>query len=125
MQMHNTIEHLLDRFKKNPDAPAQKSADSMSGRPASAAGSYGSIPGYGVAAAYGSQVRAAHLASERQSNAWRPGHISIALLLESASMSDCSTLGLCLAAQVPLSNGNCLMAVVHRSFQLGTAQGYA
>ena len=66
VQMHSTIEHLLDRFKKNPDAPAQKAGDGISGRPASAAGSYGSIPGYGGAASFSLQVRAAHLMPDRQ-----------------------------------------------------------
>lgn len=67
VQMHNTIEHLLDRFKKNPDAPTQKAADSISVRPASATGSYGS--GYGGAASFGLQVRAARSEPERQRHA--------------------------------------------------------
>ena len=89
VQMHDTIEHLLDRFKKNPDAPAQKAADSLSGRPASAAGSYVSIPGYGGAAAFSLQVRAAHLVPERQRHAQRHGHICTAHagMLGSALMS--------------------------------------
>ena len=93
VQMHDTIEHLLDRFKKNPDAPAQKTADSLNSRPASAAGSYGSMPGYGGAATFSLQVRTAHPVPERQRHAQRHGHGCTALLLDSASMSDCCTLG--------------------------------
>ena len=123
VQMHSTIEHLLDRFKKNPDAPAQKAADSMSGRPASAAASYGSMPGYGGAASFSLQVRACHHKPERQRLAWRHGHVCTALLFDSASMSDCSTLRLRIAAEMPMSN-ELLDGCGEQELQLGTAQGY-
>ena len=105
VQMHETIEHLLDRFKKNPDAPAQKASDGISGRPASAAGSYGSMPGYGGAAAFSLQVRLLTLCLSGRGMRRDMGMFALHWLLDGALMPDCSTLGLCIAAQALFSNG--------------------